>query len=156
MKWNMFVGSLAVSLGLCSQSIGLDLSNRIRGREIKYCGNACSEPNCRKSMDSDETSCRKQVEEPTCEEPTSGEKSGDAKCSKRKRKRTGPFSQMFKTHKKCKPADSDKSSCCKQPEPEVPESEKNGCLKCCKTKRNGLIAALESHHKRRKCCNHSH
>lgn len=152
MKWSMFVGSLVVSLGLCSQSMGLDLSNRIRGSEIKYCGNSCSEPNCCKPADSDETSCCKQAEEPTCEEPTCeekepacGEKSDDAKCCKHKHKRTGPFSQMFKTHKKCKPAGCDKPSCCKQPEP-----EKNGCPECCKTTRNGLLAALHKHHQ---CCN---
>ena len=149
MKWNMIIGSLAISLGLFSQSIGQDLSNRVRGREIKYSGNSCSEPNYCEAVDSDETSCCKQAEEPTCEEPTCEEKCDDAKCCKPKR--TGLFSQMFKTHKSCKPACSDKPSCCKEP-----ESEKNGCLECCKTTRNGLIAALEKHHKCRKCCNHSH
>ena len=118
MKWNMIIGSLAISLGLFSQSIGQDLSNRVRGREIKYSGNSCSEPNYCEAVDSDESSCCKQAEEPTCEEPTCEEptceeptcedKGNDAKCCKHKRKRTGPFSQMFKTHKKCKPADCDK------------------------------------------------
>lgn len=161
MRWSLIVGSLAVSLGLYGQCIGLDSSNRIRGREITYRGNTCSEANCREPVDSDESSGSKPdeeptCEEPTCEEPTCEEKSNDTKCRKPQRKRTGVFSQMFKTHKKCKPSDSDESSCCKQPEPEEPESEEpeNGCLKCCKTKRIGILGALKKHHEQRRRCNH--
>jgi hypothetical protein len=65
MKWNMFLGALVVSLGLCSQSFGFDLLNRMLGRnsggccQSQCCETSCCEPTC----------CEPACCEPACCEP---------------------------------------------------------------------------------------
>jgi hypothetical protein len=57
MKWNMFLGALVVSVGLCSQSFGFELLDRMLG--LNDCGcNSCCEPQC----------CEKSCE-PACPQP---------------------------------------------------------------------------------------
>ena len=48
MRWNMVFGALVVSIGLCSQSFGLELLDRMLGLNSYGCGSepACCEPAC--------------------------------------------------------------------------------------------------------------
>src|ERR1700749_2235435 len=48
MKWNMVFGALVVSVGLCSQSFGLELLDRMLGLNDCGCNSCCqtSEPSC--------------------------------------------------------------------------------------------------------------
>ncbi|MFV2065894.1 MAG: hypothetical protein ACC645_02870 [Pirellulales bacterium] len=48
MRWNMVLGALVVSVGLCSQSFGFELLDRMLGLNSYDCGHeaACCEPAC--------------------------------------------------------------------------------------------------------------
>ncbi len=58
MKWNMIVGALVVSVGLCSQSFGAELLDRMLGLNTCGCSCGCAPKCCEKSC------C--QTEAPSC------------------------------------------------------------------------------------------
>src|SRR5215469_3053996 len=85
MKWNMFVGALVVSLGLCSQSFGFDLLTRMLGRGGSCCQPSCCETSC----------CQPACEATCCEQPAC-----EAACCEQ------PAC--------CEPACCEQTSCCNQ------------------------------------------
>jgi len=46
MKWNIFVGSLVLSIAACTQSFGFDLLDRMLGSSGCGCESSCCETNC--------------------------------------------------------------------------------------------------------------
>src|SRR5690606_36696619 len=67
MKWNMFLGALVVSFGLCSQSFGFELLNRMLLGHNSCCQSSCCEPTCCEAPACCEPTC---CEAPACCEPT--------------------------------------------------------------------------------------
>ncbi len=152
MKWNMFVGALVVSMGLCSQSFGFDLLNRMLGRghggccQSQCCETSCCEPTCCQQ----EAACCQP--EPACCEPACGDPCGNNGCGGHQCALFGKLKGLF--------GGCHKNSCCEQacgepaccePEPACCEPAcGGGCDNCCKRKRCGFLKNLF----KRKHCGH--
>jgi len=61
MKWKLFIGALVVSAGMCSQSFGFELLDRMLGGGHGGCGNCCAPSCCEPSCCEAAACC-----EPTC------------------------------------------------------------------------------------------
>ncbi len=94
MKWNIFVGSLVLGLGLSTQSFGFDLLDRMLGADY---GGCCEKAACC------ETSCGCEVDPGCgCDDGCATKGCGKAKCRR-------PLLDLFKSHK-CNSGCADK--CC--------------------------------------------
>lgn len=178
MKWNMLFGALVVSVGLCSQSFGFELLDRLLGASSGGCGgcNSCCEASC---CDAEPSCC---AAEPTCcaaaptccaAEPTCCEASACDSCNSCntgccKKKHCGLFGGchgLFGGCHSCKKsccAPACEPTCCAAPacEPACCAAEPTCCEApacnscnsgCCKKKHCGLFSGL--FHCKKSCCN---
>src|ERR1700681_1944152 len=78
MKWNMVLGALVVSVGLCSQSFGFELLERMIG--LNDCGcNSCCQRSCQPACGCDkgcdtgcQATCAAPAESSCCAAPSCG------------------------------------------------------------------------------------
>ena len=176
MKWNMVFGALVVSVGLCSQSFGFELLDRMLGLNDCGCNSCCEtacEPSCGCDKGCEPTCCAQEQsccaqEQSCCAQEQSccaaeqsccaAEPSCGCEQSCCKRRHHGDLfcglRGLFDCHK-CK------KSCCEQTcaaEPTCCAAEQSCCAAeptcceqpCCKKRRchRGLLSLF--HHK--KCC----
>ncbi len=163
MKWNIWIGALAVSVGLCSQSFGFELLEQMLG--LRHHGSCCQptccepeptccepEPSC---CDPEPACCEPEPSccepEPSCCEPA--DCCASSCCSKRCGLFDGLHGLFDLTCNRCKKSSCCETSCC-DPEPSCCEPEPSCCepVSCCSKKRHcgGLLAGLFKHHNR--CC----
>ena len=93
MKWNIFVGSLVLGLGLSTQSFGFDLLDRMLGADY---GGCCEKAACCETKCDTGSTCG-------CDDGC------DSKCASKKCCRT-PLLDLFKSHK-CNKGCADKCGC---------------------------------------------
>lgn len=179
MKWNMIFGALVVSVGLCSQSFGFELLDRMLGYRSGGCGgcNSCCEATC---CDAEPSCC---AAEPTCcaaepaccaAEPSCCEapacdscnscNSCDSGCGHKHCGLFGGLKGMFACHgckKSCAPAceptccEAEPACCAAEPTCcEAPACDScNSCNSGCSKKKccGGLLGGL-FHCKKKSCC----
>jgi len=157
MKLKMFLGALAVSAGLCGQSFGFELLDRMLG--LNNGGGSCCAPSCC------EQSC---APEPTCCEAAPAQSCGceaapsccDSGCGQRRcHDLFGGLKGLFDCHR-CKSSCHAASSCgCEEAAPScgceaAPSCGCEAAPSCCgKRRHHGLLHHLFAHkHRRGNCC----
>jgi hypothetical protein len=172
MKWNLILPAMVLSLGLCSQSFGFELLNKMLGHHRGGC-NSCCETSC-----CEQQCCQPACEPACCEQPACCEPACEPSCCEQdaccdpcnsccKKKRCdlfGGLRGLFDHGCKksccdngcnscCEPAC--EPACCEQPACEPACCEQPSCCdpcnSCCKKKRCGLFAGL--FHRKKSCCN---
>ncbi|MEX0710720.1 MAG: hypothetical protein WD278_00135 [Pirellulales bacterium] len=159
MKWNMIVGAFVVSMGLCSQSFGFELLDRMLGLRGGCCKTDCCETSCCEP----EPSCHAPQQdccapEPSCHAPQQDccpqqDDCCDRGCGRKRLNLFGHLRGMFDHGGCCQQDD-----CC-EPEPVhcAPEPtccERDACDSGCGRKRHhcGLLSNLFKSRKK-SCCN---
>lgn len=179
MKWNMFFGALVVSVGLCSQSFGFELLDRMLGVSRSSCGGCCESSCCEQSCCAEKScceqpSCCEKKCEPACCEKSCCEQESCCdpcnSCCKKKCDLFGGLKGMFDCGGCCKkscceasccdaaptccekPSCCEKQSCCEKKSCCEEPSCCDSCNSCCKKKCcGGLFSGLF----KKKCCKKS-
>lgn len=157
MKWNMVFGALVVSVGLCSQSFGFELLDRMLGLNDCGCNSCCTaeascgcDKGCEPACCAAEPSCCAAVEpacgcaaacEPACAapaacgcaaEPACGCAPACDSCNSCCKKRHCGLLGIFHCHKKCcKPACGCGNGCAAACEPACGCAAATGCAAGC-------------------------
>lgn len=163
MKWNMLLGAVVVSMGLCSQSFGFDLLSRMLNRGHGCCQTQCCETSCCEPTCCEPACCEPACCEPACE-PACGEQSCCDSCNSCCRPKLclfGRLKGLFDCHRCgkqscCEPACGEQACCepaCAEPAC-CEQSCCDPCNSCCKRKRCGFLANLFKKHRcKSSCCN---
>ncbi len=179
MKWNMVFGALVVSVGLCSQSFGFELLDRMLGLNDSGCNTCCTaepacgcdkgfEPSCYAAAD---PGCCAVVDPGCCAAPSCCDPCHTKRCWRPKFNGAllAHVRGIFACHTCCDSGCAAEPACCAAVDPGCcaavdpgccaepacaapvcdPCNTCNTCKPCCKKRHGGLLSAL-FHHK--KCC----